>query len=354
MTMVDPGALPEHRRGAAARRAWTRRRTRIPVAPASHYVMGGIVTDLDGRALDRASTPSASAPAPACTAPTGSRRTRSASASSSAAAPRSPRSTTRPPHATVATIEADVERAHPRDPRGRLAARRASSADAERPHAAAATTRTRSPASSPPAPCTARRRAARTAAREFPETDPALDGHHTILDADTRDPALRGMDGLLIDWGGVLTPERARLVRRVRRGREGLPENTIRDAFRNDARPLVEGLENGEIEPARVRAQLARASRSRPETNLAARLMADVAPGRRDARSRQALPRRTASGPSLVCNSWRESDYDVADAFDVDRPLASSWDSASPTRASTKSRSKRSNLRQIAACSLMI
>ena len=49
----------------------------IPVSPAAHYCMGGVVADLDG-ALDAspASTPSARPRAPACTAPTAWRPTR--------------------------------------------------------------------------------------------------------------------------------------------------------------------------------------------------------------------------------------------------------------------------------------
>jgi L-aspartate oxidase len=49
MTMVDPGRFPNV--VAALQEAGLDPTTqRIPVAPASHYVMGGIVTDLDGRA----------------------------------------------------------------------------------------------------------------------------------------------------------------------------------------------------------------------------------------------------------------------------------------------------------------
>ncbi len=59
----------------------------IPVAPAAHYMMGGIVTDLTRAPRSPACTPSASPPAPACTAPTASPPTRSASASCSPVAP---------------------------------------------------------------------------------------------------------------------------------------------------------------------------------------------------------------------------------------------------------------------------
>jgi L-aspartate oxidase len=49
MTMVDPGRFPNV--VAALREAGVDpTKQRVPVAPASHYVMGGVVTDLDGRA----------------------------------------------------------------------------------------------------------------------------------------------------------------------------------------------------------------------------------------------------------------------------------------------------------------
>jgi L-aspartate oxidase len=49
MTMVDPGRFPNV--VAALQEAGLDPTTqRVPVAPASHYMMGGIVTDLDGRA----------------------------------------------------------------------------------------------------------------------------------------------------------------------------------------------------------------------------------------------------------------------------------------------------------------
>ena len=47
----------------------------VPVAPAAHYLMGGIVTDTTAARPFPASMPSASARAQASTAPTGSHRT---------------------------------------------------------------------------------------------------------------------------------------------------------------------------------------------------------------------------------------------------------------------------------------
>ena len=77
--------------GCAAARASTCAADPVPVAPAAHYLMGGIATDLDGGDLDRRPLRRrARAPAPACTAPTGWRRTRCSSASSSRTAPSPP------------------------------------------------------------------------------------------------------------------------------------------------------------------------------------------------------------------------------------------------------------------------
>ena len=52
MTMVDEGRFPNIV-GALREAGLDPMTQRVPVAPASHYVMGGIVTDLHGHALDR-------------------------------------------------------------------------------------------------------------------------------------------------------------------------------------------------------------------------------------------------------------------------------------------------------------
>jgi L-aspartate oxidase len=49
MTMVDPGRFPNVV-SALQEAGLDPTKERVPIAPASHYVMGGIVTDLDGRA----------------------------------------------------------------------------------------------------------------------------------------------------------------------------------------------------------------------------------------------------------------------------------------------------------------
>ena len=70
MREVDPALFPNV--VSALRRAGIDpEHELVPVAPAAHYMMGGIATDLDGRATLPASTPSVSARAPGCTAPTG-------------------------------------------------------------------------------------------------------------------------------------------------------------------------------------------------------------------------------------------------------------------------------------------
>ena len=69
MRAVDPALFPNV--VAALRDAGLDpTRERIPVSPASHYMMGGVVTDLHGRSTVPGLYASARPPAPACTAPT--------------------------------------------------------------------------------------------------------------------------------------------------------------------------------------------------------------------------------------------------------------------------------------------
>ena len=180
MTMVDPGRFPNV--VAALREAGLDPTTRrIPVAPAAHYVMGGIVTDLDGRATGVAGCmPSASAPAPGCTAPTGSPRTRSRSASSSAAARRSRGSTSRRRRPPAALGGPPGRAAHARDARSRLAPRRPR---AQRcgPHRARADPHPLARLVAASALAREETRGAHARA-EFPQPDAALDGRHTVID----------------------------------------------------------------------------------------------------------------------------------------------------------------------------
>ena len=111
--LLDMRELPEARFPsvfAALREAgYDPLREPIPVAPASHYVMGGIAADLEGRSSLPGCSRSASAPAPGCTARTASPRTRSPNASCSGPArrprrrrsPRRARRRSRPPGASI-------------------------------------------------------------------------------------------------------------------------------------------------------------------------------------------------------------------------------------------------------------
>ncbi|MEZ4596994.1 MAG: FAD-binding protein [Chloroflexota bacterium] len=69
----------------------------VPIAPAAHFTVGGIRTDLHGRTDVRGCTPPGNAPAPGSMARTGWPPTRSPSASCSAGVPASRRSTIRRP-----------------------------------------------------------------------------------------------------------------------------------------------------------------------------------------------------------------------------------------------------------------
>ena len=177
-----PGASPTSS-PRCARPASTRRREPVPVAPASHYVMGGIVTDLDGRTAVagplrgrrvRLHRPARRQPA----------RLQLARRVLRVRPPRRARGLDEPP---------PPSRAPARPHRRRRAARRARPARrcggtpawSATPQGLArcSTTRTRSPASSPPARCPRgdpRRARAQPISRD---SIPGLDERHTVVTA---------------------------------------------------------------------------------------------------------------------------------------------------------------------------
>ena len=115
------------------------------------------------------------------------------------------------------------------------------------------------------------------------------------------------MDGLVIDWGGVLTTSVFDAFEGFRR-REGVD---VRNAFRHDtpARRHLIDLESGTIDLPEFERRVAATLAVAPD-GLAKRLMADVAP---DIEMRRAVKRYHDAGikTALVSNSWNEDDYDV-------------------------------------------
>src|SRR3954449_4722504 len=192
MTMVDPGRFPNV--VAALREAGVDpTRQRVPVAPASHYVMGGVITDLDGRAEG---VPGLYAVGEtACTGLHGANRLASNSLSECFVFGR---------RAALAGLDEPEPRgadpAPPRDPIAppptretrkavwRLAGLERTAEDLaelrEDPHPLA-----RLVAASALAREETRGAHARA---EFLEPDPALDGRHTVLSADSETPSFVG------------------------------------------------------------------------------------------------------------------------------------------------------------------
>ncbi|HEX6022615.1 MAG TPA: FAD-binding protein, partial [Solirubrobacter sp.] len=183
MTMVDPGRFPNI--VLALRDAGLDpMTTRVPVAPASHYVMGGIVTDLHGRAGPRLYAVGECA----CTGLHGANRLASNSLSECFVFGRRAalRGLDEPEPTDGETIDAAIA---PPTPETRAAVWRLAGLerDAERltqlqsvPH--------------PLARLVAASALAREETRgahvraEFPDPDPALDEHHTIIDPDSETP----------------------------------------------------------------------------------------------------------------------------------------------------------------------
>jgi epoxide hydrolase-like predicted phosphatase len=124
------------------------------------------------------------------------------------------------------------------------------------------------------------------------------------------------MDGLLIDWGGVLTTSMMGSFDAFS-VREGLGEHAVRTAFRDgsEARQALIDLENGGIPLDEFERRLADALHVRPD-DLAQRLTADVRP---DTAMLAAVRRYHDAGirTALVSNSWRRTDYGELPDFDV-------------------------------------
>jgi epoxide hydrolase-like predicted phosphatase len=118
------------------------------------------------------------------------------------------------------------------------------------------------------------------------------------------------MDGLLIDWGGVLTTSMLDSFDAFST-REGVD---VRRAFRDDPQPLID-LESGAIDLPEFERRFA-AALGVDATDLAQRLTAGVKP---DTAMRDAVKRFHDAGvkTALVSNSWRRDDYDGLEHFDV-------------------------------------
>lgn len=114
------------------------------------------------------------------------------------------------------------------------------------------------------------------------------------------------MDGLLIDWGGVLTTSVFDAFTAFSH-REGLPPEAVLDMFRHE--PHLVDLESGTIDLHEFERRVAATLDVAPD-GLAKRLMADVEP---DVEMRRAVKRYHDAGikTALVSNSWNEDDYDV-------------------------------------------
>ena len=189
MRAVDPARFPNVVE-ALREHGLDPTRELIPVSPAAHYMMGGVVTDLDARSTvpgparrrrDRLHGPARREPPRVELA--------SASASSSAPGPRPP-ALDEPAPAPGARPAPAIARAASARPA--QATREALWRDAGLVRDAAGLRRllddpsTRSPGSSRRARCSARRAAGRTPDRTSRTWIPALDGRHAVIGADDR------------------------------------------------------------------------------------------------------------------------------------------------------------------------
>jgi putative hydrolase of the HAD superfamily len=127
-------------------------------------------------------------------------------------------------------------------------------------------------------------------------------------------------DGLLIDFGGVMTSNVFDSFAAFCRD-EGLPPDTVRDLFRQDrrAREALGDLETGRATDVEFEARFAALLGVEPAEGLIARLFARMAPDERMFEG-VAAARRAGIRTGLVSNSWGEEGYDrtrFAELFDA-------------------------------------
>jgi epoxide hydrolase-like predicted phosphatase len=127
-------------------------------------------------------------------------------------------------------------------------------------------------------------------------------------------------DGLLVDFGGVLTSNVFDSFAAFCRD-EGLPPDTVRDLFTQEqaARHALGDLETGRATEAQFEARFAPLLGVEPAEGLIARLFARMAPDERMFEG-VAAARRAGIRTGLVSNSWGEEGYDrtrFAELFDA-------------------------------------
>jgi putative hydrolase of the HAD superfamily len=127
-------------------------------------------------------------------------------------------------------------------------------------------------------------------------------------------------DGLLVDFGGVLTTNVFDSFAEFCRD-EGLPPDTVRDRFMQDreARDLLGALETGRLSDAEFEVAFAALLGVEPAHGLIGRLFARMQPDERMFDG-VAAAHRAGIRTGLVSNSWGEEGYDrtrFAELFDA-------------------------------------
>ena len=283
MTMVDEGRFPNIV-GALREAGLDPMTQRVPVAPASHYVMGGIVTDLDGLAGERLYAVGECA----CTGLHGANRLASNSLSECFVFGRRAalKGLDDPPPGEARAVSRRAGRgAEPRDPPGRVAARGAR-AQRGRPRRA----------QPEPAPARApggdQREGARgdprlARARGVPGARPARStaGTRSSTPAARRRASRRGPRGAADRLGRRAHDEHARLLRRLPGARGSRRAARVQGRSERAGRPRVRPHRSRHVRAAHGRRARRRGARPRAPAD------GRGAPGRGDARGGRRVPR---------------------------------------------------------------